>query len=61
MSKDDNRFVNELDGVGAARRRIAERMGQKTDMSQTGLNGFDINCDFNPGNVYNAKDIQNMM
>ena len=34
MSEDDIRFVNELDGVGAARRRIAERMGQKTDLSQ---------------------------
>ena len=33
MSEDDIRFVNELYGVGAARRRIAGRMGQKTDMS----------------------------
>ena len=33
MSEDDIRFVNELDGVGADHRRIAERMGQKTDMS----------------------------
>ena len=33
MSEDDIKFVNELDGVGAARRRIAERMGQKTGMT----------------------------
>ena len=26
--------------------------GQKIGTSQTGLNGFDINCHFNPGNVY---------
>ena len=29
MSEDDIRFDNELDGVGATRRHIAERMGQK--------------------------------
>ena len=33
MSEDDIQFVNELDGVGAARRHIAERMGQKTGMT----------------------------
>ena len=30
MTEDDVQFVNELDAVGASRRRIAERMGQKT-------------------------------
>lgn len=30
MSSEDIKFVNELDGVGAARRRIAERIGEKT-------------------------------
>jgi hypothetical protein len=30
MSSDDIKSVNELDGVGAARRRIAERMSEKT-------------------------------
>ena len=31
MTEDDVQFVNELDAVGASRRRIAERMGQQTD------------------------------
>ena len=34
ISEDDIKFVTELDGVGAARRRIAERMGQKTGMTK---------------------------